>query len=210
MSHNITKTELYAILTGIFTASLIISNTIASKTIELPIFVLPCSIIIFPLIYIIDDVLAEIYGYQKARRVILLGFFTNLVAVICFNVTVLMPTPPFFEHGEAYSIVFGSTLRVLIASFLSYLIGSLVNAKLMVLLKEKYENQLFVRCIASTIVGGGLDAIIFIMVGFYGTMPLYTLIVMIIGQILFKAVYEAISFPITRIVINFIKNLPDN
>lgn len=210
MFDNFTKVELYSILTGIFTASLIISNTIASKTLEIFIFVLPSSIIVFPIIYIIDDVLAEIYGYQKARRVILLGFFMNLVAVICFNISIIMPVPPFFENADAYSVVFGSTLRVLIASFLSYLTGSLVNAKVMVLLKEKYKNNLFMRCITSTFVGGGLDAVIFIMVGFYGTMPLNAIVLMIIGQTLFKVIYEAILYPFTKYVISYIKALPDS
>ena len=134
---------MYSILTGIFTASLVISNTVASKTFEFFILILPCGILIFPIIYIIDDVLAEVYGYQKARRVILLGFFMNLIAVIFFSITIIMSAPPFFENAEAYSVVFGSTIRMLLASFLSYLIGSLVNAKVMVLLKEKSENKLF-------------------------------------------------------------------
>lgn len=209
MFNNLTKVELYSILTGIFTASLVISNTVASKTFEFFILILPCGILIFPIIYIIDDVLAEVYGYQKARRVILLGFFMNLIAVIFFNITIIMPAPPFFENAEAYSVVFGSTIRMLLASFLSYLIGSLVNAKVMVLLKEKSENKLFFRCISSTIVGGGLDALIFITIGFYGTMPLSSMIIMIIGQVFIKAIYEAIVYPFTRYVIGFIKALPE-
>lgn len=76
MFDNFTKIDLYSMLAGIFTASLIISNTTASKTFEFFIFILPCSIIIFPIVYILDDVLAEIYGYEKARRIILLGFFS--------------------------------------------------------------------------------------------------------------------------------------
>ena len=209
MFDNLTKVELYSILTGIFTASLIISNTTASKPIEIFIFVLPCSIIIFPIIYIIDDVLAEIYGYKKARRVILLGFFMNLVAVICFNISIIMPVPSFFQNADAYSKVFGSTLRVLIASFLSYLSGSLLNAKVMVYLKEKFEDKLFIRCILSTLIGGGLDAIIFIIVGFYGTMPLKSIVLMIIGQVFIKAIYEAIVYPNTKRIIVFIRARPE-
>ena len=210
MFDNFTKIDLYSMLAGIFTASLIISNTTASKTFEFFIFILPCSIIIFPIVYILDDVLAEIYGYEKARRIILLGFFMNLIAVICFNITIKMPAPAFFENAEAYSIVFRSTLRLLIASFISYLAGSLLNAKVMVVLKEKFNNQLFFRCISSTLIGGGLDAILFIMIGFLGTMPFYGIVVMIIGQILLKAVYELISYPVTKRIIEFIRKLPDN
>jgi hypothetical protein len=210
MLNNLTKTELYAILAGIFTASLIISNTTASKTFEFSIFVLPCSILIFPIVYIVDDVLAEVYSYRKASQIILLGFFMNLVAVIYFNIILKIPTPPYFEHSEAYSVVLGSAGRLLLASFMSYLAGSLLNAKVMVILKEKYENKLFFRCILSTIVGGGLDASIFIFIGFYGTMPLHEIVVMILGQVFLKAFYETLVYPITRYIINSIKALPES
>ncbi|MER2013658.1 MAG: queuosine precursor transporter [Methanobrevibacter sp.] len=210
MLENLTKTELYAILTGVFTACLIVSNIIAGKTFDFFSFTLPCGVIIFPVIYIVNDVLAEVYGYQKAKRVILLGFFMNLVAVICYNITIILPAPAFFTNSEAFSIVLGSTFRLLVASFVAYLVGSLVNAKVMVILKKKYEDKLFFRCIASTLVGEGLDAIIFIFIGFLGTMPLEALLLMIVAQALFKTIYEIIIYPLTRYVIGNVKRLPEN
>lgn len=210
MFDNLTKVELYSVLTGIFTACLIISNIIAGKTFSFFSFVLPCGVIIFPVIYIVNDVLAEVYGYRKARNVILLGFFMNMVAVICYAVTIYLPAPVFFENSEAFNAVLGSTWRLLLASFLAYLAGSLVNAKLMVFLKEKSEDSLFFRCIVSTFVGEGLDAIIFISIGFLGTMPLEALISMIIAQAIFKTVYEIIVYPLTRYVIGSVKALPEN
>ena len=203
-----TKTELYATLTGVFTACLIISNIIAGKTFDFFSFTLPCGVIIFPVIYIVNDVLAEVYGYEKARRVILLGFLMNLVAVICYNVTIALPAPVFFENSDAFSIVLGSTFRLLVASFLAYLVGSLVNAKLMVYLKKWDEDKLFVRCILSTLFGEGLDAIIFITIGFLGTMPVEALLLMIVAQALFKTIYEIIVYPLTRHVIDRVKALP--
>lgn len=143
MFENLTKTELYATLTGVFTACLIISNIIAGKTFDFFSFTLPCSVVIFPVIYILNDVLAEVYGYEKVRKVILLGFFMNLVAVICYTVTILLPAPSFFENSEAFGIVLRSTFRLMVASFVAYLAGSLVNAKLMVLLKKWDEEKLF-------------------------------------------------------------------
>ena len=208
MFENLTKTELYATLTGIFTACLIVSNIIAGKTFDFFSFTLPCGVIIFPIIYIVNDVLAEVYGYEKARRVILLGFFMNLVAVICYNVTIWLPAPVFFENSEAFSIVLGSTARLLIASFIAYLVGSLVNAKLMTYLKKWDEEKLFFRCIVSTLFGEGLDALIFIIIGFFGTMPIEALLVMIVAQALFKTVYEIIVYPLTRNVIGRVKALP--
>ena len=209
MFEDMTKTELYAILTGIFTSSLIVSNIIAGKTFDFFSFTLPCGVVIFPVIYIVNDVLAEIYGYEKARKVILLGFFMNLVAVICYQITILLPAPAFFENSEAFSIVLGSTFRLLVASFAAYLAGSLVNAKVMVYLKKWDENKLFFRCIVSTLFGEGLDAIVFIFIGFLGTMPLEALLLMIVAQALFKTVYEIIVYPLTRTVIFKVRKLPE-
>ncbi len=209
MFENLTKTELYAILTGVFTASLIVSNIIAGKTFDFFSFTLPCGVIIFPIIYIVNDVLAEVYGYAKARQVILLGFFMNLIAVICYNITIWLPAPVFFENSQAFSIVLGSTLRLLIASFIAYLVGSLVNAKTMVYLKGWDEKKLFFRCIISTLFGEGLDAMLFIIIGFFGTMPIEALLMMIVAQAVFKTVYEIIVYPVTKSVINKVKSLPE-
>lgn len=209
MELNLTKTELYALLTGVFTASLIVSNIIAGKTFDFFSLTLPCGVIIFPVIYIVNDVLAEVYGYKKARNVILLGFLMNLVAVICYTVTIMLPAPVFFENSEAFKAVLGNTPRLLLASFAAYLVGSLVNAKVMVILKKWDDDKLFLRCIVSTLFGEGLDAIIFISIGFLGTMPGEALMVMIIAQALFKTVYEIIVYPLTRFVIVKVKGLPE-
>ena len=210
MFENLTKTELYAIITGVFTACLIISNIIAGKTFAFFSFTLPSAVIIFPLIYIINDVLAEVYGYEKARRVIFLGFFMNLVAVICFNITIWLPAPVFFKNSEAFSIVLGSTLRLLIAGFIAYIVGSLVNAKLMTYLKKWDEDKLFFRCIMSTLFGESLDALLYITLGFFGTMPTDALIAMVFVQAIVKTVYEIIIYPLTKYVIVRVKALPEN
>lgn len=210
MFENLTKTELYAMLTGVFTASLIVSNIIAGKTFDFFSFTLPCGVIIFPIIYIVNDVLAEVYGYEKARKVILLGFLMNLVAVVCYNITILLPAPVFFENSDAFGVVLGSTFRLLVASFVAYLAGSLVNAKMMVVMKKWDEDRLFLRCIVSTLFGEGLDAVIFIFIGFLGTMPFEALILMIVAQALFKTIYEIVVYPLTRYVIATVKALPES
>ena len=210
MFEDLTKTELYAIITGVFTACLIVSNIIAGKTFSFFSFVLPCGVIIFPVVYIINDILAEVYGYEKARRVIFLGFFMNLVAVICFTFTIWAPAPEFFTNSEAYAIVLGSTWRLLTAGFIAYIVGSLVNAKVMVYLKKVDEKKLFVRCIVSTFFGEGMDAMIYITIAFFGTMPTEALIAMIFVQAIVKTVYEIIVYPLTRYVIGMFKALPEN
>ena len=210
MLEDLTKTDLYAIITGVFTACLIVSNIIAGKTFSFFSFVLPCGVIIFPVVYIINDILAEVYGYEKARRVIFLGFFMNLVAVICFTFTIWAPAPEFFTNSEAYAIVLGSTWRLLTAGFIAYIVGSLVNAKVMVYLKKVDEKKLFVRCIVSTFFGEGMDAMIYITIAFFGTMPTEALIAMIFVQAIVKTVYEIIVYPLTRYVIGRVKALPEN
>ncbi|WP_296784910.1 queuosine precursor transporter [uncultured Methanobrevibacter sp.] len=182
----------------------------AGKTFSFFSFVLPCGVIIFPVVYIINDILAEVYGYEKARRVIFLGFFMNLVAVICFTFTIWAPAPEFFTNSEAYAIVLGSTWRLLTAGFIAYIVGSLVNAKVMVYLKKVDEKKLFVRCIVSTFFGEGMDAMIYITIAFFGTMPTEALIAMIFVQAIVKTVYEIIVYPLTRYVIGRVKALPEN
>ena len=200
------KNEIFAYLVGIFCACLIISNVIASKTFVLTgDIVLPCAVLIFPIVYIVNDVLAEVFGFEKTKRVIILGFVLNLLAVFFYYITIILPAPSFFTGSEAYAVVLGTTLRVLIASFLAYLIGSLINAKLMEVFKEK-NDSLFFRCITSTFFGEGCDAIIFITVAFLGTMPLISLIIMIIAQALFKTCYEIVIFPVTRLCIEAIQS----
>ena len=205
-----TKTELYQILAGVFVGCLLISNILAAKTFTLGSFILPTAVIIFPLVYIVNDVLAEIYGYEKAKKVIYLGFFMNAIAVTAYNIAIVLPAPVFAgDIAAAFEVVLGNTFRMLVASFAAYIVGSLVNAKVMVKLKAKSEKHLMFRCMMSTLVGEGLDALIFISIAFYGTMPLTDLLVMIVAQAAFKTIFEVVVFPITRIVINKIKTLED-
>ena len=165
--------------------------------------------IYLPFVNNMFDVLAEIYGYKKARKVIFLGFLLNLLAVICYQISIMLPAPVYFTGSEAFATVLGNTSRVLLASFTAYIIGSLVNAYLMTYLKRKAEQYLFMRCIVSTLFGEGLDAILFISIAFYGTMPLIVLLTMIVAQALFKTVYEIIIYPVTRHVITYVRSLPE-
>jgi uncharacterized integral membrane protein (TIGR00697 family) len=210
MKKNLTKTNLYQIITGIFVACLLVSNILASKTFTLGSIVLPTAVIIFPLVYIVNDVLAEVFGFKKASNVIVLGFVTNLFAVIAYTIAIALPAPTFAtETADAFALVLGSTWRMLIASFAAYLVGSFVNAYVMVRLKAKAENHLMLRCMLSTLIGEGLDAIIFITIAFVGTMPMTDLLTMIVAQALFKTVFEVIVYPLTRIVIRKVKSLEE-
>ena len=200
--------ELYPIITGVFCGCLIISNILASKTFSFYDFIMPCGVVIFPLVYIIGDVLTEIYGFELAKRTIYLGFIINLIAVVAYQIAIFLPGTD-ATISNAFSIILASTPRILIASIISYLIGSYVNAYFMKILKEKYTDYLFARCSISTLFGEGLDAILFITIAFAGLMPNEAIITMIICQGTFKILYEIIVYPITRHVINWMKSLDD-
>lgn len=206
----LTKTQLYTMLTGVFVACLLISNILAAKTFTLGSVILPTAVIIFPVVYIVNDVLAEIYGFRRARNVILLGFILNAFAVAAYSIAIALPAPEFAAEGAAaFASVLGSTWRLLLASFTAYLIGSIINAAVMVRMKAKSENRLMLRCVLSTLIGEGLDAVIFITIAFVGTMPLTDLLIMIAAQAAFKTLFEIVFYPLTRTTIKRINTLAE-
>ena len=204
------KAQLYSILTGVFVACLLISNVMSAKTFTLGSVVLPTAVVIFPVVYIVNDVMAEIYGFRKARNIILLGFALNAFAVAAYAIGIVLPAPDYAAEGAAaFAAVLGSTGRILLASFAAYLIGSLVNASVMVRMKERLQDQLMLRCVLSTLLGEGVDAIIFISIAFAGIMPIETLLIMIAAQAAFKTLFEVVFYPLTRSVIKKVEQLPE-
>lgn len=204
-----TKVQLYSILTGVFVACLLISNVLSAKTFTFGNVVLPTAVVIFPIVYIVNDVMAEIYGFRKARNIIFLGFALNALAVVAYSIAIALPAPAYATEGAAaFAAVLGSTWRVLIASFAAYLVGSLVNAGIMVRMKERLREHLMLRCVLSTLLGEGIDAIIFITIAFAGTMPFETLLIMIAAQAAFKTLFEVVFYPLTRFVIKKVEQLP--
>ena len=193
------KENLYGILSGVFCASLIISNILAFKTFMIGSVVLPTAVILFPIVYITNDIMTEIFGFERTKAVIMTGFAMNLIAVSGYNIAIKLPEPPFFEGQEAFQLVLGNSFKVLVASMVSYIIGSLANAKIME--KMKKQKSLFNRCVLSTFVGEGLDALIFITIAFIGTMPMSSLALMIVCQAMFKTIYEIVFYPVTRMLV---------
>ena len=161
----------------------------------------------FPILFIVNDILSEIYGYKMAKNVIYLGFILNIIAVILYSIAIMLPSDS--PNAEAFSSILSTTPRLFIAGLISYLMGNIVNSKIMVVLKEKYTDYLFVRCIASTVIGEAIDSIIFITVSFYGVFPGELIITMICCQVVFKVLYEIIAYPLTRKIIFSVKTLDD-
>jgi queuosine precursor transporter len=196
----------FLLIVAIFITTLIVANIMAVKVVDIGGLILPAAIIIFPISYIFGDVLTEVYGYKQARRVIWLGFLCNLIAVIAFYIGQQLPAAGFFDAQPAYERILGATPTILGASFLAYLVGEFVNsfvlAKMKIATKGRY---LWVRTIASTLLGEGLDSLVFITIVFGPSTPTDRLATMIITQWLVKSAYEALATPITYAVVNFLK-----
>ncbi len=196
----------FVLVTAIFITCLLTANIIAVKLVSVFGLVLPAAVIIFPLSYIVGDVLTEVYGYGQARRVIWLGFLCNLIMVIAIWIGGRLPPAGFWDAQPAYERILGYAPRLLLASFLAYLVGEFANS--FVLAKMKIATQgrwLWARTIGSTLVGQGLDSLVFITLAFAGTLPGGQLANTIATQWLAKSVYEAAATPLTYAAVNFLK-----
>lgn len=207
MFENFTKTRVYAYLMGIFCASIIISNILATKTLEFEFIALPCSILTFPVLFIVNDILSEIYGYKMTRDVIYLGFVINIIAIVLYHIAMAFPSSS--PNAPTFAMLLSTTPRLFIAGLISYMLGNILNSKVLIKLKERHDNQLFVRCILSTAIGETADSIIFISISFVGVLPNELIVTMICCQIVFKVLYELLAYPITRKVIMNIRTLDD-
>jgi len=196
----------FLLVASIFITCLITSNIIAVKLVNILGWVLPAGTLIFPISYIFGDVLTEVYGYRQARQVIWLGFFCNLIAVVAIWLGQILPAASFWDGQAAYERILGYTPRLLGASFLAYLLGEFANSFILAKMKIATKGRwLWARTIGSTLVGQGLDSLVFMTLAFVGTIPLSILAGAILVQWFFKSVYEAIITPLTYLVVNFLK-----
>lgn len=202
-------------VTALFVTTLVISNIIAVKLVNLGGLFVPAAVILFPVAYIFGDVLTEVYGFARARQVIWTGFFCNLVAVLAIWVAGLLPAAPFWSAGsfgapdtaqQAYDAILGFTPRLLLASFVAYLVGEFLNSFVLAKLKIRTQGRyLWLRTISSTIVGEGADSLVFITIAFLGIFPPEAIGQAILSQWLVKVVYEVLATPLTYAVVNALK-----
>ena len=205
----------FHVVTALFVTTLIVSNIIAVKLISVWTLVLPAAVILFPIAYIIGDILTEVYGYARARQVIWIGFFCNLVAVLAIWLAGRLIPPPFWTLSvfdspqtaqHAYDAVLGFAPRLLLASFLAYLVGEFLNSFVLAKLKIRTEGRyLWLRTIGSTIVGQGADSAVFITIAFWGVFPAFAIGQAILSQLLFKVAFETLATPLTYWVVNALK-----
>jgi uncharacterized integral membrane protein (TIGR00697 family) len=205
----------YHLVVAVLGTTLIVSNIIAVKLISVANLTLPAAVILFPVAYIIGDVLTEVYGYAKAREAIWIGFGCNLSAVAAIWLAGLLPPDPAWsavglsgpaEAQRAYDAILGFTPRLLAASFIAYLAGEFLNAYVLARLKVRTGGRyLWARTIASTLLGQGVDSLLFISIAFYGVIPASILLSAIVAQWAVKSGFEAIATPLTYLVVNALK-----
>ena len=196
----------FVLLVALFVTCLIAANITAVKLIAVFGLLLPAAIVIFPVSYILGDVLTEVYGYRQARRVIWLGFLCNLIVVATIWIGQMLPAAGFWDGQAAYERILGLAPRILAASFLAYLVGEFANAFVLAKMKIATEGRwLWTRTIGSTLVGQGLDSLIFISLAFAGTIPTEALMGAVVTQWLVKSAYEALATPVTYAVVGHLK-----
>jgi uncharacterized integral membrane protein (TIGR00697 family) len=196
----------FVTISALFVTCLVTANIIAVKLTEIEGHSFDAGTVIFPVSYILGDVLTEVYGFRAARRVIWTAFGCNLLAVVAIWLAIELPAAGFWGDQEAYETVLGFTPRILLASFLAFLVGEFVNSAILARMKVATGGRwLWSRTIASTVVGEALDSAIFITVAFAGTgTPLLNTITTIW---VIKVVYEVAATPITYLVVNHLKRV---
>ena len=198
--------KIFIILCAINITCLLISNIITIKTINIWGLIFTAGDILFPFTYILNDVFTEVYGFDKSKLIIWTSFFFFFLMIIIFKITILLPSSESFEMQEELVKILGSTPRILIASFISFLVGNFANSIVMSKMKVKTEGKyLALRTIGSTLIGEGLDTLIFIPIVFINNLDLQTMIFLVIDTYILKVSLEIILTPITYKVIKFIK-----
>lgn len=194
-------------IVALFVTCLITANIVAVKIVDIRGIVVPAgTVTLFPISYILGDVLTEVYGYRRARQVIWLGFACNLIAVLAIYSTQILPGAAFWDGQQAYERILGYVPRLLVGSFAAYLLGEFANAFVLARLKIITGGKwLWTRTIGSTIVGEGLDSLVFVTIAFAGTVTGHELLRTMLTSWLVKTGYETLATPLTYLVVNFLK-----
>ena len=192
---------------ALFVTCLLTANIIAPKLIVVWGVAVTVGVIVFPVSYIVGDVLTEVWGYATARRVIWLGFACNALMAVAIWLGGLVPPAPFWKGQAAYEEIFAHTPRIVAASFIAYLVGEFANSFVLARMKIATSGRwLWMRTIGSTLVGQALDTAVFITIAFLGTLPAGVLASLVFGQWLVKVLYEIAATPVTYAVVGWLKS----
>lgn len=196
----------FDVLVALFVAVLLISNISSTKILTLWKFTFDGGTLLFPLSYIFGDILTEVYGFRRSRRVIWLGFFSALLMSLVLYVVQVMEPASGWPNQHAFETILGFVPRIVGASLVAYFAGEFTNSITLSILKIRTKGKLlWLRTIFSTIIGEGIDTIVFCMIAFYGTMPGNVLWTVIISNYIFKCSVEILFTPVTYKIVNFLK-----
>jgi len=189
-----------------FVSVLLISNVASTKIVDLKWFTFDGGTLLFPLSYIFGDILTEVYGYKRTRNVIWLGFFMALLMSLVFIIVGALPSAPDWGNQSAYDLILGLTPRIVIASLVAYSFGEFSNSFILAKMKIWTKGKmLWTRTIGSTLVGELIDSMIFIIIAFFGILPNFLLLTLIVSNYIFKTAIEVIFTPITYKIVKFLK-----
>lgn len=198
----------FMLLGILFNVCLIAANLLETKVIQVFGITVTAGLIVFPISYIINDCIAEVWGFKKARLIIWSGFVMNFFVVALGQVAVALPAAPFWEGEESFNFVFGMAPRIVVASLAAFLVGSFLNAYVMSKMKIASKGKNFsARAVWSTVVGETGDSIIFFPIAFAGIIPWNELVLMMGVQIVLKSLYEVLVLPVTIRVVKYIKKV---
>ncbi len=196
----------YDLIVVLFCGLLLISNIGATKLIQFGPIITDGGAILFPMTYILGDVLSEVYGFRRARRAILMGFGLSILASITFYLVQIAPAADAYENQAAFEAVLGFVPRIVLASVLGYLAGQLLNAYVLVKIKERtQEKALWLRLIGSTVVGELADTVVFCTVAFFGVITGAEFVSYVVTGYVYKVLIEVVFLPITYPVIALVK-----
>lgn len=196
----------FMLLGILFNVCLIAANLLETKVINIAGLNVTAGLIVFPVSYIINDCIAEVWGFKKARLIIWTGFAMNAFVCLLGQIAVAVPAASFWNGEEHFNFVFGMAPRIMIASLSAFLVGSFINAYVMSKMKIASAGKHFsLRAVVSTLAGESADSIIFFPIAFLGLIPWSDLLTMMLLQVGLKSLYEVIILPITMRVVAFIK-----
>jgi len=197
----------FDLILGLFVAVLLISNIASTKIVQFGPFEFDGGTLLFPLAYIFGDILTEVYGFKRSRRVIWIGFFGALLMSAVLMFVGWLPAASGWENQEAYQKILGLTPRIVIASLIAYFAGEFSNSVILAKMKVWTKGKkLWARTIGSTIIGEGLDTVLFVMIAFWGVLPTELILTIIISNYIFKTGLEVVLTPLTYKVVGFLKN----
>ena len=197
---------LFMLFSTLFCVCLITANVLETKQLSMGLFSITGGLIVFPISYIINDCVCEVWGYGKARLLIWLGFAMNFFFVAFGALCDVLPAAPYWHNEEGFHAIFGLAPRIALASFLAFLVGSFVNAYVMSRMKISSGGKNFsARAIMSTVYGETADSIIFFPLALGGVVPTNELPVLIISQVVLKTLYEIVILPVTIRVVKATK-----